>query len=92
MENSQRILVLCIIVFSLIFLTVKELSTERHLTIWAGKANQHVYYKSILTSKFGSKNIMPWKSGSSFVFIDETLCFPSRPISYDRPRPSENLP
>ena len=44
-----------IIVFSLNFLTVKELSTETNFIVWAAKLNQYVYYKSILTSEFGSK-------------------------------------
>ena len=68
-----------IIVFSLNFLTVKELSTERHFIVWAAKINRHVYYKGILTSEFGSKNILLGKRGSSFVFIeDENLWIASR--------------
>ena len=47
-----------VIVLFLIFLTEKELSTERYLIIWAAKLNQHVYYKGIMTSEFGSKDIM----------------------------------
>ena len=58
MENSQRVWIMHIIVFSLNFLTVKELSTERRFTVWAAKPNQHIYYKGILTSKFGSKDMM----------------------------------
>ena len=42
MENSQRVWNMYIIVFSLNFLTVKELSTETHFTGWAAKLNQHV--------------------------------------------------
>ena len=72
MENSQRVWILYI-VFSLNFLTVKELSTERHFIIWAARLNQNGY-KGIMTSEFGSKNMMLWKRVSSFVFTeDETL-------------------
>ena len=72
MENSQRVWILYI-VFSLKFLTVKELSTERHFIIWAAKLNQNGYRKGIMTLEFGSKDMMLWR-GSSFVFAeDETL-------------------
>ena len=77
-------------VFSLKFLTVKDLNTERLFIVWAAKINQDIYYKAILTSEFGSKNIILWKRGSSFVFTeDETLWIASRPICYDRPCPPE---
>ena len=56
MKNSQRIWIMYIIVFSLIFLTVKELSAERHFIVWAAKLNQHIYFKNILIPKFGSKD------------------------------------
>ena len=56
MENSQRVWILYI-VFSLNFLTVKELSTERHFIIWAAKLNQNGY-KGVTASEFGSKNMM----------------------------------
>ena len=46
MKNSQRVWIMYIIVFSLNFLTVKELTTERHFIVWA-QLNQHVYYKGI---------------------------------------------
>ena len=65
MENSQKVWILCIIVLSLNFLTVKELSTKRDFVVWA-KLNQHVYYKGIKTSEFGTKNMMLWKTGSFF--------------------------
>ena len=92
MDNSQRLWILCIIVFSLKFLTVKELSTERRFLVWAAKLNQHGYYKGIMTSEFGSKDMMLWKRGSSFVFTeDENLWIASRHMWYDRPRPPERL-
>ena len=58
MENSQRIWIMYFIVFSLNFLIVKELNTERHFIVWSAKLIQHVYYKAILTSKFESKDMM----------------------------------
>ena len=57
MENSQRVWILYI-VFSLNFLTVKELSTERHFIVWAAKLNQPIYFKDILISEFGSKDLL----------------------------------
>ena len=58
MEILQRVCIMYTIVFSLNFLSVKELSTERHFIVWAVKLNQHVYYKGILSSKFGSKDMV----------------------------------
>ena len=90
MENSQRVWIMYI-VFSLKFLIMKELSTERHFIIWASKLNQNGYHKGIMTSKFGSKDMILWR-GSSFVFTkNETLWIVSIPIWYDRPRPPERL-
>ena len=78
--------------FSLNFLTVKELNTEKHFIVWADKLNQHVYYKGIMTSKFESKNMVLWKRGSSFVSIEnENLWIASRRILFHGPRPPERL-
>ena len=60
-----------IILFSLNFLTVKELSTERHFIVWAAKLNKHVYFNCILTLEFGSKDMLLWKRSSSFVFTED---------------------
>ena len=66
------------IVFSLNFLTVNELTTERHLIVGAAKLNWH---KGILTSKFGYNLMLLWKRGSAFVSTDdEKLWIPSRII------------
>ena len=93
MENTQRVWIMHIIVFSFNFLTVKELSTERHFIVWAIKLNHQVYYKGILTSKFGSKDMLLWKRSFSFVSTeDENLCNPSRPTWFDRPRAPKRLP
>ena len=80
-----------IIVFSWNFLTVNEISTERHFIVGATKLNQHVYYEDIMTSKFGSKNMLLWKRGFSFVFTDESLWIASISIWYDEPYPRERL-
>ena len=72
---------MCIIVFSMNFLTMKELNTERHFLVWAVKLNQHVYYKGIMTSKFGSKDMLLWKRGSSLVSTeDKNLWIASRMV------------
>ena len=79
-----------IIVFSLNFLTVKELSAERHFIVWAAKLNQ---YKGILTSEFESKDMLLWKKGSCFVSTeDENLWINYRLIQFDGPRPPERSP
>ena len=92
MENSQRVWIMYI-VFSLKFLIVKELSTEKHFIIWAAKQNQNRFHKGIMTSEFGSKDIILWKGGPSFVFTeDETLYWiVSRPVWCDLPCPPEKL-
>ena len=82
-----------IIVLSLRFLTVYELSTERYFIIQAVKLNQYIYFKGILTSKFGSKDILLWKRGSAFVSTeDEKLWTPSRLLWFDQVRPLTDLP
>ena len=85
---------MCIIVgVFLNFLTVKELSTERHFIVWAAKLNQHVCSKGILFLKFESKNMLLWKRGFAFVFTeDANLWVVSRQIWFHRPRPPEKLP
>ena len=91
MENSECLdYVYYCVIFE--FLAVNELSTERHFIVWAAKLNQHVYYKGILTSEFGSKDMVLWKRGFLFVFTeDDNLWIASRPIWYDRPCPPERL-
>ena len=57
------------------FLTVKELS------------NQHICFKGIMSSEFGSKNWLLWKRGCSFVSTeDENLWNPSRTMWFDESR------
>ena len=79
--------------FSLRFLTEKELSTGRHFIVWAAKLNQHVYDKGNLTSKFESRDMLHWKWGVDFVSTeDENLCAASTSIWFDRSRSPERLP
>ena len=85
MEYTQRIWIMYIIVFSLKFSTVKEIRTKRHFIVWAANLNQHIC--GILNSKFGSKNMLLWKRGSTFVSTgDENLWFPSRLMWFDQTR------
>ena len=76
--------------FSLNFLTVNELSTETHLIVQAAKQNQHVYFKGILTSEFGSKDLLLWKTVSAFVSTkDENLWTSPRLMWFDGSKPAE---
>ena len=95
MENLQRILILYAIMLSLNCLIAEEGATtaKRLLFINAAELIQDRYFKNTLISEFGSKNMMLWKGGPSFVFIeDKTLRIASIPIWYDRPCPPERLP
>ena len=92
MENTQRILILYVIMLSLNCLNAEEGATaaKRYLFINAAELIQDRYFENNLTSKFESKVIMLWKG--SFVFTeDETLRIASIPIWYDRPCPPERL-
>ena len=94
MENTKRILILYVIMLSLNCLNAEEGATaaKRYLFINAAELIQDRYFKNTLISEFGSKNMMLWKGGSSFVFTeDETLWIASIPIWYDRPRPPERF-
>ena len=94
MENTHRILILYAIMLSLNCLNAEEgaRAAKRYLFINAAELIQDKYVKNTLTSKFGSKDMILWKGGSSFVFTeDETLWIASIPIWYDRPRPPERF-
>ena len=67
-----------------------ELSTERHFIVWADKLNHHIYFKGILTSEFGSKDMLIWKRGSAFLSTEvDNLWISSRLMWFDGPRPPE---
>ena len=94
MENTQTILIMCVIMLSLNCLNAEEGATaaKRYLFINAAEVIQDRYVENTLTSEFVSKDVMLWKGGSSFVFTeDETQWIASIPIWYDRPRPPERL-
>ena len=94
MENTQRILILYAIMLSFNCLNAEEEATvaKRHLLINAAELIQDRHFENTLTSEFGSKDMILWKGGSSFVFTeDETLWIASIPIWYDRPRPPERF-
>ena len=94
MENKQRILILYAIMLSLNCLNAEEgaIAAKRYLFINPAELIQDRYVENTLTSEFGSKDMILWKGGSSFVFTeDETLWIASIPIWYDRPRPPERL-
>ena len=56
-------------------------AAKRYLLKNAAKLIQDSYFKNTLTSEFGSKDVILWKGGSSFVFTeDETLWIASIPI------------
>ena len=86
MENAQRILILYAIMLSLNCLNAEEgvTAAKRYLFINAAELIQDRYIENTLTSEFGSKNMMLWKGGPSFVFTeDETLWTASIPIWYE---------
>ena len=94
MENTQKIMILSAIMLSLNCLIAEEVTTavKRYLLINAAELIQDRYFENTLISEFGSKNMMLWKGGPSFVFTeDETLWIASIPIWYDRPRPPERF-
>ena len=49
--------------------------------------NQYVYYKGIMTSKFGSKDMLLWKRGSLVSTEDENLWIASRLVWFNGTRP-----
>ena len=90
MENIQRVWIMYILMFSLILLTVNEVSMERQFILWVAKLNQCIYFKGILASKFGPEGMLLWKSGSAFVSFEDTkMCLPYRLIWLDQTRPTE---
>ena len=94
MENKQRILILYAIMLSLNCLNAEEgaTATTRLMFINASELIQDRYVENTLTSELGSKDMILWKGGPSFVFTeDETLWIASIPIWYDRPRPPERF-
>lgn len=49
---------MCIVTFSLKFLTVKVLFAQRHLIMGATKLSQNIYFKISLILEFGSNDML----------------------------------
>ena len=82
MEYTQRVWIMYTIVFSLNFLTVNKLSTERHFIV-----------NPNMSSKFGSKGMLLWKRGSTLVSTEDTkLLIPYWLMWFNGPRPPKRFP
>ena len=69
MENTQRILILCVIMLSLNCLNAEEGTTaaKRLLFINAAELIQYRYFENTLASKLKSKGMLLWRR--DFVFV-----------------------
>ena len=91
MENTQRILILCVIMLSLNCLNPEEGATaaERYLLINAAELIQDRYFENTLASKLRSKGMLLWRRDFAFVSTEnERLWIHSelRKIKEDHPR------
>ena len=97
MENTQRILILCVIMLSLNCLNAEEGATaaKRYLLINAAELIQDRYLESTLASKPNSKRMQHWRRDFAFVSTEnERLWIHSelRKIRFDQGRPPEKSP
>ena len=97
MENTQRILILCVIMLSLNFLNAEEGATvaKRYLLINAAELIQDRYFENTLASKLKSIGMLLWRRDFAFVSTEnERLWIHSelRKISFDQGRPPEKSP
>ena len=97
MENTQRILILCVIMLSFNCLNAEEGATvtKRHLFINAAELTQDRHFENTLASKLKSKGMLLWRR--NFVFVsseDERLWSHSelRKIQFDQGRLTEKSP
>ena len=69
MENTQRILILCVIMLSSNCLNAEKGATaaKRYLLINVAELIQDRYFENALTSKLKSKNTLLWRRGFAFV-------------------------
>ena len=93
MENTQRILILCVML-SFNCLNAEEGATaaKRLLFINAAELIQYRYFENTLASKLKSKGMLLWRRDSAFVSTEnERLWIHSelRKISFDQGRPPE---
>ena len=94
MENTQRILILCVIMLSSNCLNAEEGATaaKRYLLINAAELIQDRYFENILASKLKSKGMLLWRRDFAFVSTgNERLWIHSelRKIRFDQGRPPE---
>ena len=97
MENTQRILILCVIMLSLNCLNAEEGATaaKRYLLINAAELIQDRYFKNTLVSKLKSKGMLLWRRDFTFVSTEnERLWIYSelRKITFDQGRPPKKSP
>ena len=97
MENTQRILILYVIMLSLNCLIVEEGETaaKRLLFINAAELTQDMYFENTLDSKLKSKGMLLWRRDFDFVSTEnEKLWIHSelRKVQYDQGRPPEKSP
>ena len=97
MENTQRILILCVIMLSLNCLNAEEGATaaKRYLLRNADELIQDRYFENTLTSKLKSNGMLLWRRDFAFVSTEnERLWIHSdlRKISFDQGRPPEKSP
>ena len=94
MENTQRILILYAIMFSLNCLNAEEGATaaKRYLLINAAESIQDRYFENTLVSELKSKGMLLWRRDFAFVSTEnERLWIYSelRKIIFDQGRPPE---
>ena len=97
MENTQRILILYAILFSLNCLNAEEGATtaKRYLFINAAELIQDRYFENTLNSKLKSKCMLLWRRDFAFVSTEnERLWIYSRlrKIRFYQGRPPEKSP
>ena len=97
MENTQRILILCVTMLSLNCLNAEEGATvaKRLLFINAAELTQDRYFENTLASKLKSKGMILWRRDFAFVSTkNKRLWIHSelRKIRFDKGRPPEKSP
>ena len=73
--KTHRVWIMYIIMFYLAFLTINELTAERNLIMRSPKLYQHEYFKGILTSKFGSKDIYYFEKDVLLLFTQKMITY-----------------
>ena len=94
MENTQGILILYAIMFSLNCLNAEEGATaaNRPLFMNAAELIQDMYFTNALASKLKSKGMLLWRRDFAFVSTENErlwICLELRKIIFDQGRPPE---